>query len=376
MASLAECRAEQKGGDAYKHAYFFNSAAQIVLCTFYGKYLRVQFKNNAELGQNWNDKGATGQLARWNVTLDGEQDGFHVVKLQNTKTDRYLRIFDDGESMDVDGDGGKWSRFKVQPTSDNSVKFESCEFEGKFVAVRPKCKVAVSAGDEFTEFSAWSNRKNQPLKVYKRPKDDYSDDEGYGEAEAGPSAREFGQLQQQVKQGLDAFEQGCDIVERGLDAFEQGRDVVEQGLDVMNAVRSRFGKKAEPEADAASDSESKSEEPAPKEKESSKKKKKKKKSASESKQPEKQKKPSSTKSTSNKKTSSKKPYPTKPSSSASYSSKSSAKSTPQRKPFSASSASQRKTYSTKPTNRKSPMSKKSTPKRTGGGIRGKRGRKR
>jgi len=149
-------RAEQKGGGAYQNAYFFNGDGEVVINTFFGKYLNVKPKNDTELG----GKGGTGGFARWNVTLDGEQDDFKVVKLQSTKTDKYLRIFgDDGESMDVGGGGGKWTRFKVRPTSDNSVKFESCELEGKFVAVRQN-GVGVGGGGKFTEFSVWSNSED------------------------------------------------------------------------------------------------------------------------------------------------------------------------------------------------------------------------
>ncbi len=49
--------------------------------------------------------GGTGGLARCNVTLDGERDGFKIAKFQNTKT-RWNKI-------DVGGGGGKWTRFKI-----------------------------------------------------------------------------------------------------------------------------------------------------------------------------------------------------------------------------------------------------------------------
>lgn len=68
--------------------------------------------------------------------MDGSQDGFKVAKFQNTKNNKYLRIMNN--DVNVGGTGGKWTRFKVRPTNGNSVKLESCELAGKYVATQPR----------------------------------------------------------------------------------------------------------------------------------------------------------------------------------------------------------------------------------------------
>ena len=88
--------------------------------------------------------------------------------------------------MDVGGGGGKWTRFKVRPTSANSVKFESCELPGKFVAVRQnavavgggtytsECLLAIlrlMSGGKFTKFSVWSNSEDGDGGDYEAPQE-------------------------------------------------------------------------------------------------------------------------------------------------------------------------------------------------------------
>ena len=104
----------------------------------YNKCIDIQFRIAPNANGQVNGSGGTGGLARWNVHLDGESDGYKVAKFQNTKTNKYLRIYNDGNTIDVGGGGGKWTRFKVKQTNGNSFKLESCELGGKYVAIQPK----------------------------------------------------------------------------------------------------------------------------------------------------------------------------------------------------------------------------------------------
>eukprot|EP01083_Nonionella_stella_P178621 631471_1 len=134
-------RAEQKGGGPYQHHYYFKNNCQVVLC-----------------GQADGD-GGTGGFARWNIYLDGEEDGCVIAKFQNSKTDKYLRIYDDGNTLDVGGDAeDKCTRFKVEMTEYNSCKLESCEHAGKYVSIEPR-GVAIGNGDRYTEVSVWANEE-------------------------------------------------------------------------------------------------------------------------------------------------------------------------------------------------------------------------
>ena len=113
-----------------------------------GKFLRVSPNNLTQVNEN----GGVGPFARWNIELHGEQDGCKVVKLKSEKSGKYLRIYNNGLTMDVGGGGGKWTRFKVHMTGSNKAKLESCELPGKYPAVQPKGP-AIGTGGKWTEFT-------------------------------------------------------------------------------------------------------------------------------------------------------------------------------------------------------------------------------
>eukprot|EP01084_Bolivina_argentea_P115678 205678_1 len=146
-------RSPQTGGDRYQNPYYFYHNGQVRLCHFFGKYLQVTHDTTA--GAN----GASGDSVRWNVILDGKKDGVKVVKFQNSKTNKYLRIYahKDKHIINVGGTGGKWTRFIIKPTNENSFKFESVECRGKYIAVQPQ-GVAIGTGGKYTEFSVWSKK--------------------------------------------------------------------------------------------------------------------------------------------------------------------------------------------------------------------------
>ena len=65
------------------------------------KYLRIAPKNLQQLDEN----GGTGQYARWYIELHEEQNGFRIIKLRHNKTNKYLRIYNNGSTIDCAGTG-------------------------------------------------------------------------------------------------------------------------------------------------------------------------------------------------------------------------------------------------------------------------------
>ena len=128
--------------------YVFKKNNLVVLRHPKGKFLRINPQNRDQLDEN----GGTGKWARWNIEIDGQQDGLQVVKLKHNQSNKYLRIYNNGLTIDVGGGGGKWTRFKVHKTGNNSAKLESCELPGKYPAVQ-QGGPAIGTGGKWTEFS-------------------------------------------------------------------------------------------------------------------------------------------------------------------------------------------------------------------------------
>ena len=127
--------------------YGFKKNDLVILRHPKGKFLRIKPNDQTQLDEN----GGTGKWSRWNIELDGQQDGLQVVKLRHNATNKYIRIYSNGMTIDVGGAGGKYNRFKVHKTGNNSAKLESCEIPGKYPAVQPR-GVSTSSGGKWTEF--------------------------------------------------------------------------------------------------------------------------------------------------------------------------------------------------------------------------------
>eukprot|EP01084_Bolivina_argentea_P075235 136398_1 len=163
-----EEQGDQSGLGDFTNPYGFNSNQTVILKHYFGKTLRVKPDDEGEANEN----GGHGQFARWIIELDGSMDGSHVVKLKSNKSDKYLRIFQGGNKLNVTGNGGKLCRFKVykQDSRDNSYKFESVNFEKRYPAVQAK-GVAIGNGGKYTEFTIWSDKEDG---AYAPPKEEES----------------------------------------------------------------------------------------------------------------------------------------------------------------------------------------------------------
>ena len=122
------------------------------------QFLRIVKSDHTRLDED----GGGGKYSQWNLQIDGEVDGQEVVRLQHSHTNNFLRIYDDGNKIDVAGIGGKLTKFKVHKTginSTNRVKFESIEFPGKYIAVKPNHPNGefIGIGGEFCIFECFYN---------------------------------------------------------------------------------------------------------------------------------------------------------------------------------------------------------------------------
>lgn len=152
---------DQSGKGDFTFPYGFNGNKTVILVHYFdNNTLRIDPENEEAL----DFKGGSGKFATWNVELDGKtDDGKHIVKFKSTKTGKYLRIWRGGKEINVGGNGGKLTRFKVyKQESDNSYKFESVNFERRYPAIQNGPKVAIGNGGKFTEFTLWSNQEDGP----------------------------------------------------------------------------------------------------------------------------------------------------------------------------------------------------------------------
>lgn len=131
----------------FKAEYVFLQNNLCILRHRKGAFLRISPNDKTVPDEH----GGAGAFAQWNVELDGNENGKQVIKLKSAKSGGYLRIYDNGNKMDVAGGGGKWTRFIVHRTGPNRAKLESVECKGKFPAVQPKGP-SIGTGGPWTEF--------------------------------------------------------------------------------------------------------------------------------------------------------------------------------------------------------------------------------
>ena len=93
----------------FKAEYRFDSNQKVVMRHPKGKFLRINPSQNHLLCEN----GGTGKWAQWNVELHGHQDGKQVVKLKHNASGKYLRIYENGQKIDVGG-GGVFPQFALR----------------------------------------------------------------------------------------------------------------------------------------------------------------------------------------------------------------------------------------------------------------------
>lgn len=104
--------------------------------------------------------GGDGPWAKWRVHL--QQGGF--VKLQSTKTGKYLRIFNN--QIDVKGDNGPFCLFKIHRINgNNKIKLQSVKFPNQWISVTPQRIVKVGAGGAWCELAALQQGNQQKIEL-------------------------------------------------------------------------------------------------------------------------------------------------------------------------------------------------------------------
>lgn len=108
-----------------------------------------------------NSGGGKGERAQWKIV---KQDG-NRVRLQNRKTDKFLRLRKDDDDkfvLNCNGDGehknGLWNVQHKKEHDEGVVKFESVKHDGKFVAVGKNGDVKVGEGGPWCKFQAWKDK--------------------------------------------------------------------------------------------------------------------------------------------------------------------------------------------------------------------------
>jgi len=106
-------------------------ASMAVIQHALGQYVRV----NPDNMSNANAHGGRGQFARWNIEVcKHESAGVSLIKFQNTKTGKYLRIVCNHGiyECDVRGTGGAFTVFRYNAMQQT---LESNRFAGQFLAI-------------------------------------------------------------------------------------------------------------------------------------------------------------------------------------------------------------------------------------------------
>ena len=160
---------EQSGLGPFIHQYSFlyNKKQTVILQNYFGTTLSNNTKRNkGKLSRN----GGCDENAEWNVEFDGKDGDFVVVKFRNTATGKYLRIIENGQVTDCKGTRDQtFTRFKVHKINGNLCKFESCQFNQKYLGVTYDDVIGDNKGDnDMALFSVWSNYKDEKSKEIER----------------------------------------------------------------------------------------------------------------------------------------------------------------------------------------------------------------
>eukprot|EP01083_Nonionella_stella_P253166 871414_1 len=132
-----------------------------------GRLVVVQHSHNGHVRVSPNNMGQAdgggghGAFAQWRIMLEGGQH----CRLQSTKTNKYLRIFRNGNVIDVDGGTGPFTKFKIHYHSrPNGIKLESDRFPGRYLAVNPNRTMKIGGGGHHCNL--WIKREGQAQQVH------------------------------------------------------------------------------------------------------------------------------------------------------------------------------------------------------------------
>merc|ERR1712228_1002990 len=151
---------DQSGSEDFVIPYGFNGNKTVILKHHFGQNLAVSADDDESIDCNVKDEA----LSTWSIEIDGQMDAMHVIKIKSIKSGKYLQICQGIDVKLFDADD-EYSKFKVYKTeNDNSYKFESVQFAQKYLCVESddddKSKVSVGDGNEFSEFTLWTNEED------------------------------------------------------------------------------------------------------------------------------------------------------------------------------------------------------------------------
>jgi len=123
-----------------ENCYQFKENALVVIKSAHGKHIRVEPNNM----QNVDGNGGIDEYAQWCTELHQP----HLLRLKSAKSGKYLRIHNEGASIDAEGVGGENCIFKYHFVGEslNTVKLESKNFEGCYVSVSHHHHVEIGEG--------------------------------------------------------------------------------------------------------------------------------------------------------------------------------------------------------------------------------------
>ena len=136
----------------------------VLIAHSYRKYVRSNPSGNDQVSGH----GNTSKYAQWKLHAINN----NKFKLQNAQTGKYLRIIKNGTTVDVGGNGGKFTVFKAiqhNPSNNNMVQphmisLESQVFPGCFIAVNGECNVY-----SYNINNNQGNKNDINLYLYARP---------------------------------------------------------------------------------------------------------------------------------------------------------------------------------------------------------------
>eukprot|EP01084_Bolivina_argentea_P086658 156617_1 len=137
-------------GNGFVHPYLFHQRNIVVIQHKGGsgghqhtKFLRIHPQNHAVADPN----GGKGEFAQWEAdpTHNGQR-----IRLKSCKSGKYLRIINQGQTIDVNGGGGDFTIFNVLKQNDGTVKLQSVKFPNAYLAVGGNNVVRPGNGGAFT----------------------------------------------------------------------------------------------------------------------------------------------------------------------------------------------------------------------------------
>eukprot|EP01084_Bolivina_argentea_P057564 105178_1 len=134
---------------SYENHYAFKQNNTVIMKHQLGKYLRVNPANTDEADPD----GEQNDHSEFEIDL---QNNGERCRLKSVKSKKYLRIINGGNNINIAGNGGKFTIFRIhKQQSPGSCKLESIEFKGKYLAIGRQNKVRVGVGGKWCEVTLY-----------------------------------------------------------------------------------------------------------------------------------------------------------------------------------------------------------------------------